>query len=93
MVHALFGDHFQQVPTMELLMDSISPFPPLRWHKWESNMGLLSLESWRREDILPPVSNLAFLLQNLGMVFVTDFRVRSKGTSRAYAKANSCHLF
>lgn len=36
-------------------------------------MGLLSLESWRREDILPPVSNLAFLLQNLGMVFVTDF--------------------
>lgn len=90
-VLALLGDPFGQVPTWELLLDSISPFLPLHWPEWESNLGLRHLRAeggWHSASCQRSLC----LYSRSQNVFVLDDWVNREGT-RACAKENSHHLF
>lgn len=75
----LLGDHFGQVPTMKMMMDSVSPFHPCLWRKWESNLGLFQLrvEGGRYSASCQKSLRLHPNLEQ----DVTDVRVNCKGTT------------
>lgn len=61
---------------------------PLPWHN--GNQVRVSI-TWALSGEGIPPGQKSESISNLGTLFVTDVRVRYKGTTRALAKDNSCH--
>ena len=92
MNRASFGDHFQQSLLWSCWWTVLPPF--LHFTGINGSQIWVSV-TWELEGrrYFASCQQSCISTSNLGMVFVTDVRVSCKGTSRACAKANSCHLF